>query len=300
MDFPLQLVELLLETVILVLDLFDLRNGVLCVLQTRLDLFILLLGFSLPLLQFVAEACVIPLQLHFGHPCLHISLDGLSLVPQDLTVVDGLCHFLDLPLLLLFQVRQTLLHDIDFLFHAVDLLFAHVGIQSHFCFFGNLDLLLPEHDLPFRFQNIVEQPLFFLLHVFNFILQRNGLHFTLLQPQDEVVLQVVAVVGDALLLGAVGRDQLVELLLLLVHHGHVVLQLIDLLRLLLGIVCQSHLLLLQDGGLGLQLQDAVVQLGGVILGVDQLRLGLDPVPLQLVVLRGLDCNGFGQVVDGGL
>ena len=58
-----------------------------------------------------------------------------------------------------------------------------------------------------------------------------------LQPQDEVVLQVVAVVGDALLLGAVGRDQLVELLLLLVHHGHVVLQLIDLLRLLLGIVC---------------------------------------------------------------
>ena len=24
----------------------------------------------------------------------------------------------------------------------------HVGIQSHFCFFGNLDLLLPEHDLP--------------------------------------------------------------------------------------------------------------------------------------------------------
>ena len=38
MDFPLQLVELLLETVILVLDLFDLRNGVLCVLQTRLDL----------------------------------------------------------------------------------------------------------------------------------------------------------------------------------------------------------------------------------------------------------------------
>mmetsp|Transcript_7020 Transcript_7020/g.19779 ORF Transcript_7020/g.19779 Transcript_7020/m.19779 type:complete len:248 (+) Transcript_7020:1003-1746(+) len=184
----------------------------------------------------------------------------------------------------------------DLLLHGLDFALADRGVEGLLGLLFELDFLFPEFDLPLALHNLVKQGLLLDLGLLDRSFSLHGFGLKLLQLGHKVRLHDLVCVGQLLVLTAMLRDELVELVHVIVHSAELNLELLCFRLLGCDLVVEPLALLQQYGFGGRELVNHGILVLHFAHDFDKVRLQAQPLALQLAILLAERCGLPAEVL----
>mmetsp|Transcript_65023 Transcript_65023/g.146699 ORF Transcript_65023/g.146699 Transcript_65023/m.146699 type:complete len:330 (-) Transcript_65023:1455-2444(-) len=225
------------------------------------------------------------------------SLGALELDGERLPLVHRALDLLDEALLLAVQGPAPQVHAVDLLLHGVHLAQPHVGVQRGLGLLLELDLLLPQQQLPLGLHDLVQHLVLLLGGRPDLALHLSALLLQALELAHEVQLQNAVRLGQLALLEPVLPDELIQTRHVRLQRRRRPAEALDLGLGDRGGLDRPEPLLGQNGDARPELVVGLGHVLGLGAGVHQGRLVPQPVPLQRhrlvgqvrdLLLKGLD------------